>query len=140
MVAVVLLLGDIGSHMLGYQPSCQDVGHGCREPAVHCKELLIFHGSNKGDDLLQEVILYSRVLYPTPVVVHLKPGPSSCMTSPTLSNFPLLSLIEDNHILLAHSLVRLEGLAWSGWRQYGLTILLISSLVCCLVVAVCHPV
>ncbi len=52
MVAAVLLPSIFGPYMLGYQSSCQAAGHGCREPAIHCKERTVLHGSHQGDALL----------------------------------------------------------------------------------------
>ncbi len=52
VVAAVLLPSNFGPYMLGYQSSCQAAGHGCREPAVHCKERTVLHGGHQGDALL----------------------------------------------------------------------------------------
>jgi len=52
VVAAVLLPSNCGPYMLGYQSGCQAAGHGCREPAVHCKERTVLHGSHQGDALL----------------------------------------------------------------------------------------
>ncbi len=49
VVATVLLPSNFGPCMLGYQSSCQAAGHGCREPAIYCKERTVLHGSYQGD-------------------------------------------------------------------------------------------
>lgn len=48
VVAAMLLPGNFGPYMLGYQSGCQAAGHGCRESAVHCKERTVLHGGHQG--------------------------------------------------------------------------------------------